>query len=94
MKRYFSTLTKPSNNKKLLLDGYRVIDSSRILVGAFSSLMLADMGAEVIKIEQPGVGDETRKWGPPFKGPDSTYFISINRNKKSITVDLKHEMGK
>lgn len=47
------------------------------------------MGAEVIKIEQPGVGDETRKWGPPFRGPDSTYFLSINRNKKSITVDLK-----
>ncbi|CDW73014.1 formyl-transferase [Stylonychia lemnae] len=81
-------------NKRLLLDGYRVIDSSRILVGAFTSLMLADMGAEVIKIEQPGVGDETRKWGPPFRGKDSTYFISINRNKKSMTVDLKHEQGR
>eukprot|EP00347_Sterkiella_histriomuscorum_P001924 403370146 len=80
--------------KPLLLEGYRVIDASRILVGAFSSLMLSDMGAEVIKIEQPGVGDETRKWGPPFKGPDSTYFISINRNKKSITVDLKQHQGK
>lgn len=70
-----------------------MIDASRILVCAFSSLMLADMGAEVIKIEQPLIGDETRKWGPPFKGPDSTYFISINRNKKSVTVDLKKEEG-
>jgi crotonobetainyl-CoA:carnitine CoA-transferase CaiB-like acyl-CoA transferase len=51
--------------------------------------MLSDMGAEVIKIEQLGIGDETRKWGPPFRGPDSTYFISINRNKKSLTLDLK-----
>lgn len=55
--------------------------------------MLADLGAEVIKIELPNGGDETRKWGPPFKGPDSTYFISINRNKKSVTVDLKKPEG-
>lgn len=76
-----------------LLKGYRVIDASRILVGAFGSMMLADLGAEVIKIEQPGMGDETRKWGPPFRGPDSTYFLSINRNKKSMTVDLKSAEG-
>lgn len=56
-------------------------------------MMLADMGAEVIKIEQPGVGDETRKWGPPFRGPDSTYYLSINRNKKSLTLDLKNPQG-
>lgn len=80
--------------KNLLLEGYRVIDASRILVGSMGSLLLADMGAEVIKIEQPGVGDETRKWGPPFVGPDSTYFMSINRNKKSMTVDLKSKEGK
>jgi crotonobetainyl-CoA:carnitine CoA-transferase CaiB-like acyl-CoA transferase len=77
-----------------LLKGYRVIDASRILVGAFGSMILADLGAEVIKIEQPGMGDETRKWGPPFRGPDSTYFLSINRNKKSMTVDLKSAEGK
>jgi crotonobetainyl-CoA:carnitine CoA-transferase CaiB-like acyl-CoA transferase len=70
-----------------------VIDASRILVGAFGSMMLADMGAEVIKIEQPDVGDETRKWGPPFCGPDSTYYLSINRNKKSMTLDLKDPQG-
>ncbi len=85
-RKYFSSQV---NKKKRVLEGYRVIDASRILVGSFGSLMLADMGAEVIKIEQPGVGDETRKWGPPFKGPDSTYYISINRNKKSMIVDLK-----
>jgi crotonobetainyl-CoA:carnitine CoA-transferase CaiB-like acyl-CoA transferase len=55
--------------KKLLLEGYRVIDASRILVGSFASMMLADMGAEVIKIEQPVKGDETRTWGPPFIRP-------------------------
>lgn len=85
---------KFSTKKPLLLEGYRVIDASRILVGSFCSLMLADMGAEVIKIEMPQGGDETRKWGPPFIGPDSSYFISINRNKKSMTVDLKKEEGK
>ena len=79
---------------KMLLKGYRVVDASRILVGAFSSLMLADQGAEVIKVEIPGKGDETRKWGPPFKGADSTYFLSVNRNKKSLTLDLKHPEGK
>ncbi len=89
LKRVFST-----GRPRGILEGYRVIDASRILVGAFGSMMLADMGAEVIKIEQPGVGDETRKWGPPFRGPDSTYFISVNRNKKSITVDLKSNEGR
>ena len=54
--------------KNLLLKGYRVIDASRILVGAHCSMMLADMGADVIKIEQRGTGDETRHWGPPFRG--------------------------
>lgn len=77
-----------SKIKSKLLEGIRVLDFSRILVGAYSSMMLADLGAEVIKIEPPG-GDETRKWGPPFKGNDSLYFLSINRNKKSICMDLK-----
>ncbi|TNV78205.1 hypothetical protein FGO68_gene10343 [Halteria grandinella] len=89
--RTFTSQTQPQSKK--ILEGYRIIDASRILVGAFGSMMLADMGAEVIKIEQPGMGDETRKWGPPFRGKDSTYFISINRNKKSITLDLKSEEG-
>ena len=88
-----------ATSKDLLLKGYRVVDASRILVGAHCSMMLADMGADVIKIEQRGVGDETRHWGPPFRGPTeatkaATYFMSINRNKRSITVDMKHPDGK
>ncbi len=78
------------NKKDLLLKGLRVADFSRILVGAYSSMLLADMGAEVIKLEPP-VGDETRTWGPPFRGNDSTYYLSINRNKKSIGLDLKKD---
>jgi len=66
----------------MVLKGYRVVDASRILVGSYSSMMLADMGASVIKIEQPGRGDETRHWGPPFMSNGmSTYFMSLNRSK-------------
>ncbi len=77
----------------MALKGYKVIDASRILVGSFSSMMLADMGASVIKVEQPGRGDETRHWGPPFKNGMSTYFMSLNRSKKSICIDLKQKEG-
>ena len=75
------------------LKGYKVVDASRILVGSFSSMMLADMGASVIKVEQPGRGDETRHWGPPFKDGMATYFMSLNRSKRSICVDLKQNQG-
>ena len=79
------------------LQGYKVIDASRILVGAVGSLQLRDLGAEVIKIEARGRGDEIRHWGPPFISGDekvSTYYASLNRDKKSITVDLKKQEGK
>ena len=82
------------HTSKSLLKGYRVLDLSKILVGPYCTMMLSDLGAEVIKVEQPGVGDDTRTWGPPFNGPDSSYYLSINRNKKSITVDLKSEEGR
>lgn len=75
------------------LSGIRVIDLSRILAGPYCTMMLADMGAEVIKIEQPGVGDGSRQWGPPWVGDQSAYFLSINRNKKSLTLNLKHPEG-
>jgi len=81
--------------KALLLKDYLVVDASRILVGSISSLMLAEMGANVIKVEMPGHGDDTRHWGPPFleragrMGKDSTYYMSLNRNKRSIEVDFK-----
>lgn len=75
------------------LDGIRVIDLSRILAGPFCTMLLGDLGAEVIKIEQPKVGDGSRQWGPPWVGSESAYFLSINRNKKSLTINLKHQKG-
>ncbi len=77
-----------------LLDGNRVLDVSRVLTGPYCSLMLADLGAEVIKIEMPEKGDDTRAWGPPFLGGESAYFLSVNRNKKSVTVNLKSAEGR
>lgn len=75
------------------LDGIRVIDFTRVLAGPYCTMMLGDLGAEVIKVEQPGSGDGTRQWGPPWVGEESAYFLSTNRNKKSITLNLKHEEG-
>uniref|UniRef100_UPI001CD8B935 succinate--hydroxymethylglutarate CoA-transferase-like n=1 Tax=Solea senegalensis TaxID=28829 RepID=UPI001CD8B935 len=75
------------------LEGVRVLDLTRVLAGPFATMILADLGAEVIKVERPGAGDDTRVWGPPFIGSESVYFLSINRNKKSIAVDLKHPRG-
>ena len=75
------------------LDGLRVIDLTRILAGPFCTMLLGDMGAEVIKVEQPGRGDDTRAWGPPFIGEESAYFLGANRNKRGMTLNLKHEAG-
>ncbi|MBM3943060.1 MAG: CoA transferase [SAR202 cluster bacterium] len=71
------------------LDGVRVLDLTRALAGPFCTLMLGDYGADVIKIEIPGTGDDTRQWGPPFIGSESAYFLSINRNKRSLTLNFK-----
>jgi crotonobetainyl-CoA:carnitine CoA-transferase CaiB-like acyl-CoA transferase len=71
------------------LDGIRVLDLTRALAGPFCTLMLGDYGADVIKIEMPGSGDDTRHWGPPFIGQESAYFLSINRNKRSLTLNFK-----
>lgn len=75
------------------LSGIRVLDLTRVLAGPFCTMLLGDLGAEVIKIEKPGVGDDTRSWGPPFMGSESVYFMSVNRNKKSVTVNIKMEEG-
>jgi crotonobetainyl-CoA:carnitine CoA-transferase CaiB-like acyl-CoA transferase len=72
------------------LDGILVVDFTRVLSGPYCTMQLADMGARVIKVEQPGKGDDTRAWGPPFLNGESAYFLSINRNKESLTLDLKH----
>ncbi|HBK79899.1 MAG TPA: formyl-CoA transferase [Nitrospinae bacterium] len=76
------------------LEGLRVLDLSRILAGPFCTMMLGDMGADVIKVEHPRGGDDTRSWPPFYEGGESTYFQSVNRNKKSLTLDLKLEEGK
>ena len=74
------------------LAGVRVLDLSRVLAGPFCSMMLGDMGAEIIKVEEPGKGDDTRTW-PPSVGGEATYFLSVNRNKKSLTLNLKAPEG-
>ena len=74
------------------LAGIRVLDLTRVLAGPFCSMILGDMGAEVIKVEEPGKGDDTRGW-PPFLGGEATYFLSVNRNKKSLTLNMKAPDG-
>ncbi len=75
------------------LSPLRVLDLTRILSGPFASMILADLGADVIKIEDVGAGDDTRHWGPPFHGTDAAYYHSVNRNKRSLAVDLKNDDG-
>src|SRR5919201_816336 len=76
------------------LDDLFVVDLSRILSGPVCTMLLADMGAQVIKIEPPPLGDDSRQWGPPFIGGISTYFMSVNRNKKSLGLHLKMDEGR
>jgi formyl-CoA transferase len=71
------------------LSGVRVLDLTRVVAGPYCSMFLGDLGAEVVKVEQPGAGDDTRGWGPPFAGGESAYYLCINRNKQSLTLDLK-----
>jgi formyl-CoA transferase len=75
------------------LSGYRVLDLSRILAGPYCTMILGDQGADVIKVERPDAGDDTRSWGPPFVGGESAYYLCCNRNKRSITIDLKNPRG-
>jgi crotonobetainyl-CoA:carnitine CoA-transferase CaiB-like acyl-CoA transferase len=75
------------------LTGIRVLDASRVLAGPFCGQLFGDLGAEVIKVERPGQGDETRAWGPPFAGPLSAYYLSCNRNKRAVTLDLGRDEG-
>ncbi|HKY83319.1 MAG TPA: CoA transferase [Anaerolineales bacterium] len=83
-------MTQPTS----LLDSVLVVDLTRVLAGPFCTMMLGDLGAEVIKIEEPKRGDDTRGWGPPFTpGGESAYFLSANRNKRSLTLNLKDPQG-
>ena len=76
------------------LSGIRILDLCRVVSGPFATMQLGDLGADVVKIEDPRHGDESRRYGPPFIGSESAYFLSINRNKRSCTVDLKSEAGR
>lgn len=79
----------------LPLEGVTVLDLTRAVAGPFCTMNLGDLGARVIKVEEPGVGDETRQWGPPFTAEgESTYFLSMNRNKESVAIDLKSDAGR
>ena len=76
------------------LEGLLVADFSRVLAGPFATMLLGDLGADVIKVEHPGGGDETRAWGPPWQGGHSTYYLAVNRNKRSVALDLKTDAGR
>jgi crotonobetainyl-CoA:carnitine CoA-transferase CaiB-like acyl-CoA transferase len=76
------------------LAGVRVVDLSRVLAGPYATMTLADLGADIVKVEHPAGGDETRTWGPPFAGGESAYFLSVNRGKRSVAIDLKDPEGR
>jgi formyl-CoA transferase len=87
-----NTQPNPSQTPSALA-GIRVIDFSRVLAGPYCTMLLADLGAEVIKVENPDGGDDTRRWGPPWLDGESAYFLSINRNKRSLALNLKLPRG-
>jgi crotonobetainyl-CoA:carnitine CoA-transferase CaiB-like acyl-CoA transferase len=76
------------------LAGVRVLDLSRVLAGPYCTMLLADLGADVIKVERPGAGDETRSWGPPFAGGEATYYLAVNRGKRSVALDLADPLAR
>ncbi len=89
-----SAINSMYRDQKPLLEGVRVLDLSRVLAGPYCTMILGDLGAEIIKVEAPGVGDDTRHWGPPFtEGGESAYFLCVNRNKRSMTLNLKSDQG-
>ncbi|MGH7919058.1 MAG: CoA transferase, partial [Candidatus Dormibacteraceae bacterium] len=76
------------------LSGLRILDLSHALAGPYCTMILGDLGADVIKVEPPDGGDQARQWGPPFVGGESSYFLAVNRNKRSICLDLKSPPGR
>ena len=88
-----SELIQPPRSEPGALAGLRVLDLTRVVAGPFCTMILGDMGADIVKVEQPGRGDESRTWGPPFLGSESAYFLSVNRNKRGMTLNLKKPRG-
>lgn len=86
-------MPEDAQERTLPLEGVRVADFSRVLAGPLATMILADLGADVIKVERPGSGDDTRAWGPPFVGEDAAYFCALNRNKRSVALDLQTPEG-
>ena len=78
---------------RLFPENLRVLEVAEAMAGPYCGMLLGDFGADVIKIERPKVGDQSRNWGPPFVGTESTYFLAINRNKRSLTLNLNHPRG-
>src|SRR6185437_2503616 len=78
---------------KEILEGVRVVELSEALAGPYCAMLLGDFGADVIKIERPGVGDQSRGWGPPFVSGESAYFLGANRNKRSVALNYDHPRG-
>src|SRR5215217_2427123 len=91
----FETLPPPPSAPPIaLLSGVRILDLTTSIAGPYAAMLLADMGAEVVKIERPGAGDDSRAWGPPFLDGESLWFLSVNRNKSSVTLDYSAEPGR
>jgi formyl-CoA transferase/CoA:oxalate CoA-transferase len=86
------SIERPWRSRPGALSGLRVLDLTRILAGPFCTMIMADLGADVIKVEDTHAGDDTRGWGPPFVGPDAAYYHAVNRNKRSIALDLKDDV--
>ena len=83
-----------ASSTKPPLHGVRVLDLSRVLAGPYCTMVLADLGADVVKLERPEGGDETRTWGPPFAAGEAAYFLSLNRGKRSVAIDLGEPAGR
>ncbi|OLL76828.1 L-carnitine dehydratase/bile acid-inducible protein F [Pseudonocardia sp. Ae168_Ps1] len=85
--------TAPTADPPALLSGVRVLDLTTSIAAPYATMLLADLGAEVLKVERPGAGDDSRAWGPPFLDGESLWFLSVNRSKRSITLDITSDPG-